>query len=260
MDIIIPTNYRPDRLNTTLSSLLIQNISGEKGLYLIDNGQDSILENKQIVKLIKVFKKSGWSVNYYRLSPSTISHIKHYALSLGSDEYVCLIDNDMIFTRNDTLSQLQDVLEQYDVAAVSPLAYEVDNERQVLNEYIYMYDLVKEDSYGVSEGNIALGICICLRRSEYLKIRHLMCVDFPYMEDQVLVHFLKKIKGYAFLKTHYVFHFSYADDITYVFNDKDVEKYFHEKSKKDKRYEDLYKLRLDRLDGAQFNKPVGTRK
>jgi len=75
-----------------------------------------------------------------------------------------------------------------------------------------------------------------------------------------LVHFLKKIKGYAFLKTHCVFHFSYADDITYVFNDKDVEKYFQEKSKKDKRYADLYKLRLDRLDGAQFNKPVGTRK
>ena len=252
MDIIIPTNHRPHRLITTLSTLYTQQIDEEKRLVLVDNSREDIFSVKQIDKLLKAFRNSGWSVEQYYSKEKSISRLKKEALKKGQNNLVALIDNDILFTRPDTLTSLAKVLREYDVACVSPLGYELDDERPVLNEFAHMYDQVLFDENGVGEGNIALGFFLMMNREDYLKNRQYWCDDLPYMEDQVLVHFLKKNRGYAFLN-HAIYHIAYDEKPTYVFNDEEVIQYLE---KKGEDYSNLLKLRRERKDGAEFSKPI----
>ena len=256
MDVILPTNYRPERLNSTLSSLLLQDLNDQRTLHLVDNSRQGVVCDKQISKLLVAFRRTGWKVDYVRTQLKTISRLKLQALSLGTDACITLLDNDIVFTRADTLKSLLTVLENYDVACVSPLAYDVDSERPILNGFAYMYDSVASDENGVSEGNIALGPCLCMWREDFEAVKPQWCPDLPYMEDQVLVHFLKKRRGYAFLKTHMVLHFSYAEKPTYRFDNREVLAYLESKLMTDPTLKDLRDLRSNGRDGADFPRRV----
>ena len=253
MDIIITTNYRPNRLLTVLSTLFLQNLSDEKRLVILDNSRKNICSIKQIDKILKAFKKHNWEVEIYYSNETSISKLKKEALDKSKDEYIALIDNDIMFTRHDTLEKLKNVLINYEVACVSPLGYELDDEHPILNEYAHLYNEVLYDENGVGEGIVALGCFLVIRRSEYLKIEKFYCNDFPYMEDQILVHFLKKNKGYAYLKNHIIYHIGYSEKPTYRFDEEYVIKYLESK---DENYKELLKLRIKRKDGAQFSKPI----
>jgi hypothetical protein len=256
IDVILPSGHRPHRLNTTLSGLLLQKIDSPKRLILVQNSGYQVAEDPQIQKLLRALCCVGWSVRLETSSKTSISAIKLASLELAEAPVVVLLDDDVIFTRHDTIEALRWVITEYDVAAVSPLAYDVDCERPVLNEYAFMYGLTKPDEYGVSEGNIALGLCICFVRKDYDQIRHLMCPDFPYMEDQVLVHFLKRLRGYAFMHRHILYHASYPEPSKYEFDDLAVVHYLEERNSKNAEYSHLLELRREERDGADFSKPI----
>ena len=253
MDIIIPTNYRPHRLITTLSSLFLQDLSGQNRLVIIDNSGEDIFKIKQIQKLITAFRTKGYTVETLYSTYRSISKIKKEALEKATHSTIALLDNDLLFTRADTLSALEHVLNSYEIAGVSPLGYELDHEKKVLNEYSHKYDEIEYDENGVGEGNIALGFFLMLNKDEVNKNIEYWCDDLPYMEDQILVHFLKKSKGYAYLRGHIVYHIAYDENPSYIFNEEDVVSYLE---KKGPRYQDLLDLRKYGKDGAEFNKQI----
>ena len=256
MDIVLPTHYRPDRLNTTLSGLLLQELHEPARLLLVENGNPPVTQHRQIGKLIAALRCKGWRVEVHPYGGSGITAIKQYGMSLVDSTIAVLVDNDVVFTRNNTLLRLEWVLRNYDVAVASPLAFDVDGERPVLNEYAYMYELVVPDEQCVSEGNIALGLCLAIVRNDYESVEHLLCPELPYMEDQILVHFLKKRRGYAFLHDHIIYHVAYAGDSSYAFDDYEVVSFLEAKAADYPEYGSLLALRRDLKDGAEFTKPI----
>jgi hypothetical protein len=256
MDIVLPTNYRPDRLNSTLSGLVLQTLCEPARLLLVENGDPPVTRHHQIDKLIAVLRSKGWHIEVHPCNESGIAAIKQYGMSLVDSSIAILVDNDVVFTRHDTLLRLGWVLRNYDVAVASPLAFDIDGERPVLNEYAYMYGLVVPDEQGVSEGNIALGLCLAIVREDYECIKHLLCPGLPYLEDQILVHFLKKRRGYAFLHDHIIYHVAYAGDNSYVFDDNEVVRFLEGKATGCMEYGSLLALRRDLKDGAEFSKPI----
>ena len=256
MDVVLPTHYRPDRLNSTLSGLLLQELHEPARLLLVENGDPPVTQHRQIGKLIAALRSKGWRVEVHPCGESGIATIKQYGMSLVDSTSAVLVDNDVVFTRHNTLLRLEWVLQNYDVAVASPLAFDVDGERPVLNEYAYMYRLVAPDEQGVSEGNIALGLCLAIVREDYECVKHLVCPELPYMEDQILVHFLKKRRGYAFLHDQIIYHVSYAGDNSYVFDDKEVVQFLEAKAADCPEYGSLLALRRDLKDGADFSKPI----
>jgi len=256
VDIVLPTHYRPARLNSTLSGLLSQEMDEPARLLLVENGDSPVTQHRQVGKLLTALRHKGWRVEVHPCGESGIAAIKQHGMSLAESDVVVLLDNDVLFTRHDTLSRLAWVLLNYDVAVASPLAFDVDDERPVLNEYAYMYELVVPDEEGVSEGNIALGLCLAMVRKEYEQVMHLLCPELAYLEDQILVHFLKRRRGYAFLQDHIIYHAAYADDISYEFNDDEVVRFLEKKAAGCSEYEALLALRRDLKDGAEFSRPV----
>lgn len=253
MDIIIPTNYRPHRLITTLTSLYLQKLNGKNNLILVTNGKKNVLKIKQIKKLIKAFKRKGYTVTCKTTKQKSISRIKKYALKFAKQETIVLMDNDILFTRCDTLKTLEKILKIYDIGCISPLGYELDNEHPVLNDFKHRYNSVKYDVNGVGEGKIALGFLLVIKRSDLKKNIKYWCNDLPYMEDQILVHFLKKNHGYAYLKNHMVYHIAYREKPKYVFNNIEIINYL---GKKGPEFKDLLNLRKKHKDGADFDKGV----
>jgi len=256
MDIVLPTHYRPDRLNSTLSGLLVQNLIGPARLLLVENGEPAVTHHHQINKLITALRYKGWYVEIHSCAESGISAIKQFGMSLVQSTIAILLDNDVIFTRHDTLSRLEWVLHHYDVAVASPLAYDVDSERTVLNEYAHLYGFVVPDDQCVSEGNVALGLCLAIVQEDYEAIKELLCPAFPYFEDQILVHFLKKRRGYAFLHDHIIYHVAYAGDTSYQFDDEEVIRLLERKTTENPEYRHLLELRRNLKDGAEFSKPI----
>jgi hypothetical protein len=256
LDIVLPTHYRPDRLNTTLSGLLLQEFDTSVRLLLVENGNPPVTQHRQIDKLITALRRQNWRVEVHPCNTLGIAAIKQYGMSLVNSTIAVLLDNDVVFTRHDTLLRLEWVLHNYDVAVASPLAFDVDDERPVLNEYAYMYELTVPDEQRVSEGNIALGLCLAIVRDDYESVKHLLCPELPYMEDQILVHFLKKKRGYAFLHDHTIFHAAYAGDHSYYFDDQEVVRFLEAKTAECPEYSSLLTLRRDLKDGAEFSRPI----
>lgn len=256
MDIVLPSHYRPDTLCSTLTGLLSQELGESARLVLVENGDPQVTQHPQVRKLLLALRHKSWCVEVHPCAISGVAAIKQHGMSLASSNIVVLLDNDVLFTRHDTLSRLAWVLRHYDVAVASPLAFDVDNERPVLNEYAYMYGLVLPDKSGVSEGNIALGLCLAMRREDYEQVKHLLCPELPYLEDQVLVHFLKTRRGYAFLHDHIVYHVAYTEDTSYLFDDDEVVRFLEEKAARCSEYSHLLSLRRELKDGAEFSKPL----
>jgi hypothetical protein len=231
----------------------MQELDGPKRLVIVDNSKKNICSIKQIQKLFKAFEKQYWQIDVYSSKEKSISKLKKEALEKAQHNIVALIDNDILFTKPNTLSSLRNVLNEYDISCISPLGYELDNEKPVLNEYSYMYDDIKYDENEVGEGTIALGFFLMLKRKDYLLNKVYYCDDFPYMEDQILVHFLKKHRGYAYLRNQIVYHIAYAENSTYSFDNEQVIRYLESKGDE---YSDLLALRKESKDGAEFSKPI----
>ena len=255
MDCVIPTDDRPERLACTLATLMLQDLDHRR-LYIVDNSRHEVCEHPQVRKVIQAMRLSGWKVHHLPDPSTTISGVKRRALSCGDHPMLMLLDNDVLFTRPDTAAALARVLEDYDVAVASPVAYDVDNDRPVLTPYVDAYDRYPADERGVLEGTVALGLCLAMRRSDVQAVLHYWCDDLPYMEDQVLVHFLKERRGYAYLRDHTVLHVGYADAPGYDFDDEAVVSYLEARHAADPAFGPLLELRRLLRDGADFPKPL----
>lgn len=254
MDVIIPTDYRPNRLISTLSSLITQNMPEKSNrLVMVNNGEPDVFKYPHFLKLLQSFKRLNWEIELVYSKYNSISQHKYFALSHIKSENVALLDCDILFTNSDTLSDLSAALDEYQIAAISPLGYEVDEEKPVLNEYAHLYSETEVDSNGICDGLVALGFFIVFKKADFDTVSKFWCHDLPYMEDQILIHFMKKHKGYAYHTKHVVYHLSYKEDMCYVFDDDEVVRYL---SGKGQEYYDLLQLRKAEKDGAHFIKSV----
>ncbi len=256
MDVIIVSNNRPQRLAATLGTVLIQSVNEDKRLILIDNSMGVIVQSKPISKLLEAFKLEGWEVSVRETDLKTISQVKHYAYQQGNDEIVIAIDNDVLFVRHDTLASMAWALRHYEIGAVSPLAYDIDNERPILGNDQHYYHESTPDENGVAEGLTALGLCLGFRRCDLDYAMRYWCLDFPYLEDQIIVHFIKRRRGYAHLHRHIIYHVSIDEQPSYVFCDEIILAYLEEKAKHSAEYMDILHLRQQGEDAAAFAKAV----
>jgi hypothetical protein len=203
-----------------------------------------------------VFRKTGWQIRVIETSLSTISQVKHFAYSQGESEYMVCLDNDILFTDPFTIQSIIDTLKNYQIAAVSPIAYDIDDEHPILKHDQHYFCEVIPDENGVSEGLTALGLCLGICRSDLKKVIKYWCLDFPYMEDQIIVHFLKKLKGYAHIHNHVIYHISLKEDPSYFFNNEEVINYLRKLSKNNREYLDILSLRIKNQDSCSFRKEV----
>lgn len=250
MDIIVTSNERPLRLMATLGSLLSQERTGPWRLLLVDNSEHGLLRHHAVAHLLSAFRRAGWRAEHRRTDLQLIPQLKRYGLSLATSELVTFLDADTVFLRGDTLATMEQTIRKYDVAAVSPLAYDASDERAVLAADSYLYDLEEPDDAGVAEGLTALGLCLLLARSDVLPVMHLWCDELPYFEDQILVHFLKKRRGYAHIMRHQVMHLGVSAGASYEFDDQEILRLLAEKAAADPAYSELLTLRTAGLDGA----------
>ncbi|NEO28875.1 MAG: glycosyltransferase [Symploca sp. SIO3C6] len=255
MDCIIPTHDRPIRLACTLSSLLSQQLNTRK-LYIVDNSVNNVCQALPVQKMLNALRFMHWEIKIICSKAKSITEVKLEALHQGNSPYLVLLDNDVVFTRADTIKCLEFILEEYEVSAVSPVAYDVDGDRAVLTPYISAYDRYAPDVNGVLEGTVALGACIALTRSEVEEVLNFWKWTLPYMEDQVLIHFLKTRGGYAFLRNHTILHCGYRETPSYYFNDDEVINHLEDLVKQDVRYLKLLELRRELKDGADFPRKV----
>jgi hypothetical protein len=136
MDCVIPTNDRPSRLACTLSTLLPQQqCAGAPRLFIVDNSERGVCESIEVKKAIRALQYAGWKVVHQQSRARSITEIKMEALRCGDDPFLVLIDNDVLFLRPDTIAAMQTALERYDLAAVSPVAFDLDEDRPVLGPF-----------------------------------------------------------------------------------------------------------------------------
>jgi hypothetical protein len=241
-------------LACTLCTILQQQLDGPRRLFLIDNSEYGIMRSLPVRKVLRALSQMGWEIEHRRSSAKTITDIKIEALGCGHSSHLVLIDNDVLFTRADTIKALRDALEQYDIAAVSPVAFDVDSDRVVLTPYIDAYDRYPANEHGLLEGTIALGTCVALARDDVKEVLRFWKWSLPYMEDQALIHFLKARRGYAYLRHHIVMHCGYDEQPSYNFDDDEVVRYLERLCVEDERYSALLGLRRELKDGADFAK------
>jgi glycosyltransferase involved in cell wall biosynthesis len=256
MDCVIPTHDRPVRLACTLASLLQQQWHGPRRLFVVDNSQHDVCSSVPVKKLLQAMRHVGWEIYHQRSQARSITEVKLQALRCGDSKYLVLIDNDVLFTRPDTIAALAQVLDTYEVGAASPVAYDVDDERAVLNPYVSAYDRYPPDARGVLEGTVALGPCMALVRSEVEEVLKFWRWSLPYMEDQVLVHFLKARRGYAYLRHHILLHCGENEVPSYHFDDGEVVRHLEALVAEDSRYLPLLALRREGRDGADLPREV----
>lgn len=242
-----------------LATLLIQDLVGPRRLYLVDNSRHDVCASAQVGKVLKAMRRTEWHIEHRRSSASSPSAIKREALNLGDAPYLVLMDNDMLFTRGDTLSALKTVLDEYDVAAASPIARDLDDDRPMLDEYAAAYDAHPVDDRGVMEGDVALGICMAMRRDDLTSALPYWIDELPYLEDQVLGHFLKRGRGYAYLRWHSVLHVGWHESPSYAFDDGDVVRCLERRAARESAYYHLLELRRQSKDGAGFSRPIRRR-
>jgi hypothetical protein len=256
MDCVIPTNDRPVRLACLLASLLPQQWNGVRRLYLVDNSAHDVSAHPPVSKMVAALDRCGWTIEHLRSRATSCTEIKIEALQCGTDRHIILIDNDILFTRHDTIAALEYALTRYDVAAASPVAYDLDEDRAVLTPYIDAYDRDTPDSHGIVEGTIALGACMAFVRDDLEVVLAHWAWRLPYMEDQVLAHFLKRSRGYAYLRRHVVLHWGKNEAPAYQFDDDEVVRHLEELNAVDGRWAELLDLRRALRDGADFPKQI----
>lgn len=239
---------------------MIQDFDAPRRVYIVDNSRHDVCTHPQVCKVLRALRHSGWHIEQCRSSAKSPSEIKREALALGDSPYLVLMDNDMLFTRADTISALKSVLDEYDVAAVSPIAWDLDDDRPMLDEHAVAYDAHPVDDCGVMEGDVALGICMAIRRDDLAGAMPYWIDELPYLEDQVLGHFLKSRRGYAYLRWHSVLHVGWPEPPSYVFDDAEVVRCLEHRASLEPAYRPLLKLRRELKDGAAFSRPVRRRR
>ncbi|HYX26797.1 MAG TPA: glycosyltransferase family A protein [Thermoanaerobaculia bacterium] len=259
MDCVIPTHDRPERLACTLVSLLQQSWDGPRRLFLVDNSRHDVCSAGPVRKALLALERTGWEVRHQRSAAASCTEIKLEALRCGRSPHLVLIDNDVLFTRGDTIAALDRALTAYDVGAASPVAYDIDGERAVLTPYVAAYDRHPPDACGVLEGTVALGACLAFVRADVEEVLAFWRWRLSYMEDQVLVHFLKARRGYAFLRHHTVLHWGESEAPSYEFDDLQVVRHLEDLAAEDPRFGPLLELRRELRDGADFPKAVSRR-
>lgn len=258
MDCVIPTNDRPSRLACTLSTLLLQQGCEPRRLYLVDNSERGVCEAIEVKKAIRALQYAGWDVVHRRSEARSITAIKMEALRCGNDPYLVLIDNDILFLRSDTVASLEAALDRYQLSAVSPVAFDLDEDRAVLGPYIDAYDRYPPNRDGLLEATVALGTCIAMNRRDVEEVLSFFRWELPYMEDQAIAHFLKQKNGYAYLRDHAVLHCGYKEQPSYVFDDLEVVQYLETLCAQEDRYCELLELRRACRDGADFPRGIPT--
>jgi len=256
VDCVIPTNDRPVRLASLLASILPQQWNGARRLFLVDNSTHDVCAHPPVSKMLVALERCGWTVEHRRSTATSCTEIKIEALHCGSDRHVVLIDNDILFTRPDTIAALDEALTRYDVAAASPVAYDLDGDRAVLTPYIDAYDRHAPDADGIVEGTVAIGACMAFVRDDLDVVLAGWTWRLPYMEDQVLAHFLKQRRGYAYVRQHMVLHWGENETPSYRFDDDEVVRHLEELNAVDGRWAALLDLRRALRDGADFPKRI----
>jgi hypothetical protein len=259
MDCIVPTNHRPQRLACMLATLLTQQIEGERRLFLVDNSSGGIGRDHGVRKMLAAFRASGWEVEHRISSARSVTEIKVEALGCGTDPYLALIDNDILFTRGDTLQALRNILDLYDVAIASPTAFDLDLDRPICVNCEPNYDRQVPDENGVVESVVSFGTCMVMRREEMEPVIRSWRWRLPYLEDQVLAHFLKRNRGYACLRTHSLLHWGETETPTYMFHFDDVIGHIRELLADDPQWQLFLDLQLADKDGVDFPKSVERR-
>ncbi len=259
MDCIIPTNHRPARLACMLGTLLTQQLEGERRLHVVDNSGGDIREERAVRKMLAALAKTGWELHYRPSGARSVTEIKVEALRCGSDRVLALLDNDILFTRGDTLQSLVNVLGTYDVAIASPVAYDLDDDRPICVHCEPSYDTYTPDANGVVESTTSFGTCMVMLRDEVEAVLREWRWQLPYLEDQVLAYFLKQRRGYACLRTHHVLHWGESETPTYVFRFGEVIEHVNELLASDERWKLFLDLQLANRDAVDFPKQLERR-
>ena len=76
-------------------------------------------------------------------------------------------------------------MERYDIAAVSPVAYDVDEERPVLEPYTGAYDKYPPNEDGLMEATVALGPCLAMNRADVDEVLSFLTWDLPYRQSRI---------------------------------------------------------------------------
>lgn len=259
MDCVVPTNHRPERLACMLATLLTQQIDDERRLYLVDNSGGDIRDVRVVRKVLTALQRAGWHIEHRRSGARSVTEIKLEALRTGTAPRFALIDNDILFTRGDTLQALLRVLDGYDVAIASPVAYDLDDDRPICVYCEPGYDRYAPDANGVVESTTSFGTCMVMRRDDVEAVLREWRWQLPYLEDQVLAYFLKHRRGYACLRTHSVLHWGESEAPTYEFRFDDVIGHVRELLRDDPRWQLFLELQLANRDAVDFPKKVERR-
>jgi hypothetical protein len=254
MDCVVPTNFRPARLACMLSTLLTQQLDEERRLYLIDNSGVDIRGEQAVRKTLTALQARGWDVHYRSSDARSVTGIKLEALRCGSDATLALIDNDIHFSRGDTLQALRNVLADYDVSVASPVAHDLDGDRPLCVHCEPSYDRYEPDANGVVESTTSFGTCMVLRRDDVEEVLREWRWRLPYLEDQVLGYFLKHRRGYACLRTHAILHWGESETPTYEFRFDEVIAHVRELLALDPRWQLFLELQLADRDAVDFPK------
>lgn len=259
MDIVIPTCGRELRLSATLSSIAAQ-LEGLFGrITILCNNGFSVSSSSVLRKILRAIEASGWTVDVAETRANTISTIKQEAIALSTDDLLMLVDEDVLFLKPGTVTALARGLEILSADAISPIGFEVDDDRPILNDFAVEYGCCEFKEGVYTEGRVALGMCILMTAAgREVALKH-WCTDLPYMEDQIILHFIKKASNYLWCHSHPVVHLSSYEDQAYIFDDSEVVRYLETLCIERPEYGHLLELRRTASDGVAFRKVVTRR-
>ncbi len=256
MDIIVPTCGRDERLLMMLASLLPQLPSESGRIILFANNGYKPESYWTIRMLLQTLKYHGWHAEIHETTSTWISQIKYEALQLASSHHALLVDEDVLFIIPGTLQRLVRAVKIYSADAASPVGFEVDNEHPMLNDCAELYKLTKPNVDSCAEGRTAVGCCVLFTAVGRDLALHYWRCDFPYMEDQIAIHFIKSFSNYVLCHDAPVIHMGRSIDRAYSFNEQEVISFLEAVSKENPEYKPLLTLRQASQDGANFSKPL----
>jgi hypothetical protein len=213
------------------------------------------------VELLKAYSRTRHvTYSLHFISERSISTIKYKCLCISRARFVVLLDEDTVLLKAKTLSNMRKGVQRYNADAISPLGFEVDKAKPVLNEFATYYKRTqRNDADKYFEGRIALGMCMGLTAKGRKIALTYWLRGLPYLEDQVIAHFVKRYSNYLYCSDPVV-HLASSSDKAYVCDDDEVTRYLQKLAVTDPDYEQLYCLRKAHRDGAQFRKPVALRR
>ena len=260
MDVVIPTCGRIERLIVTITSLINQQMDCDRRLILLGNNGFDPHENWTIRALLSAARIKGWITQIHTTKATSISSIKLKALTIACQSPSMLLDEDVFLASQDTLSRLLRAVTYYDADAASPIGFELDDEHPMLNECASSYSLSDMHSDGCSSGHMAVGCCLLFTSVGREIALQKWCAELPYMEDQLIVHFIKRHSNYVLCHDVPIIHLGKNTDSLYCFDNRSVINFLTDKVRNDETFRQLLKLRECELDGADFHKPLLFRK